>query len=210
MNCVELQHSLAEVEDGGSLEQRAHLMTCPACSALVKELRLIVAAAGQLQAADEPSPRVWNSIAAALRQEGLVRPQVQYIRNGKPPVSSFAMRWGAARWLVPSAAMLLLALGIYVRHQALPIPLTQQASVAVPVTKTSDLDDDELMQEIAANAPAMRGQYADNLRLVNESIRDAQSMVDESPNDPEARRLLMDAYQQKSMLYEMAMEHSLP
>ena len=43
MNCVELQQSLAEVEDGSSLEQRAHLRACPACSALVKELHLIVA-----------------------------------------------------------------------------------------------------------------------------------------------------------------------
>lgn len=210
MNCVELQHSLAEVEDGSGLEQRAHLMTCPACSALVKDLSLIIAAAGQLQAADEPSPRVWNSIAIALREEGLIRPQVQYIRGAKLPVSSFSARWGAARWLVPAAAMLLLALGIYVRYQSLPNQLTQGASVALPATKTSDLDDDELMQEIAANAPAMRSQYEDNLRLVNDSIRDAQSMVDESPNDQEARRSLMDAYHQKSMLFEMAMDHSLP
>jgi len=45
---------------------------------------------------------------------------------------------------------------------------------------------------------------------VNESIRDAQSMVDDTPNDPDARRALMDAYQQKSMLFEMAMDRSLP
>ncbi len=56
MNCVELQQSLAEVEDGSSAEQRAHLRACPECSALVRELNLIVAAAGQLQAAEEPSP----------------------------------------------------------------------------------------------------------------------------------------------------------
>src|SRR5271155_5548143 len=116
MNCVELQQSLAEVEDGSTAEQGAHLRTCPACSALVKELNLIIAAAGRLQEADEPSPRVWNSIEIALRQEGLIRPQ----RAARPLVSSFSMRWGVARWLVPAAAMLLLALGIYVRHESLP------------------------------------------------------------------------------------------
>jgi hypothetical protein len=210
MNCVELQDSLAEAEDGSSLQQRAHLMACPACSALVKELRLIIEAAGQLQAADEPSPRVWNSIAIALRQEGLIRPQAQSRWNGKRPVSSFGARWGAARWLVPAAAMLLLALGLYVRQQSMPNQLAQEASIAVPVVEASDLDDDELMQEVAANAPAMKSQYESNLRLVNESIRDAQGMVDESPNDEDARRSLMDAYQQKSMLFEMAMDHSLP
>jgi hypothetical protein len=207
MNCVELQQSLAEVEDDGSLEQRAHLRACPACSALVEELDLIVAAARQLQAADEPSPRVWNSLEIALRQEGLIRPQQ---RARRPPVSSFSARWGAARWLVPAAAMLLLALGIYVRRESLPDQVVQQASVAVPVANASDLDDADLMQEVAANAPAMKGQYEENLRQVNESIRDAQGLVDASPNDEDARRSLMDAYQQKSMLFEMAMDRSLP
>ena len=62
MNCVELRQSLAEVEDGGSVQQRAHLRACHACSALVRDLNLIVTTAGQLRAADDPSPRVWNSI----------------------------------------------------------------------------------------------------------------------------------------------------
>jgi hypothetical protein len=205
MNCVELQQSLAEVEDGNSLEQRAHLRSCPACSALLRELRLIAAAAAELQSANEPSPRVWQSIQFALREEGLIRPQ----RNARPTLPSFSARWGSMRWLVPAAAMLLLALGIYVRRASLPTPLTQQAKVLVPVANASDLNDDDLLQEVAADAPAMRTQYEENLRQVNESIRDAQGVVDESPNDPDARRSLMDAYQQKSMLFEMAMDRSL-
>ena len=75
MNCVELQQSLADVEDGSTPEQSIHLRTCPACSELLEELKSIVATASELQASDEPSPRVWNSIEIALRQEGLIRPQ---------------------------------------------------------------------------------------------------------------------------------------
>jgi len=206
MNCVELQQSLAEVEDGSSIEQKAHLRACPACSALVKELNLIAVAASQLQAADEPSPTVWNSIEIALRQEGLIRPP----RAARPLVPSFSARWGAARWLVPAAAMLLLVLGIYVRHESPPNQLVQEASVTAPVANPSDLNDEDLMQEIAENAPEMKTQYEENLRRVNESIREAQGLVDESPNDAEARRSLMDAYHQKSMLFEMAMDRSLP
>jgi hypothetical protein len=205
MNCVELRQSLAEVEDGSSVQQRAHLRACPACSALVRDLSLIVTAAGQLRAADDPSPRVWNSIEIALRQEGLIRP----LRAARPLVPSFGERWGAARWLVPAAAMLLLALGIYVRREAAPNQLVRQASVATPVANPSDLNDDDLMQEVADNAPEMKTEYAENLRQVNESIRDAQGLVDEAPNDEDARRSLMDAYQQKSMLFEMAMDRSL-
>ena len=206
MNCVELQQSLAEVEDVSGSEQRTHLRACPACSALVRELNLIVAAASQLQEANEPSPKVWNSIEFALRQEGLIRPQP----SGRSLVPSFSSRWGAARWLVPAAAMLLLALGVYLRHEALPNQLARQASVAVAVGNSPDLDDADLMQEVADNDPAMKTQYAENLRQVNESIRDAQGLVDESPNDEEARRSLMDAYQQKAMLFRMAMDRSLP
>jgi hypothetical protein len=206
MNCVELQESLAEVEDGSSLEQRNHLRKCPACSALVRELNQIVAAASQLQEADEPSPRVWNSIEFALRQEGLIRPQ----RAGLSLVPSFSTRWGAARWLVPAAAMLLLAVGIYVRREAVPSRVAQQVPVVVPVVNPADLNDNDLMQEVSDNAPEMKTQYEENLRQVNESIRDAQGVVDESPNDEDARRSLMDAYQQKSMLFELAMDRSMP
>jgi hypothetical protein len=204
MNCVELQESLAEVEDGSSVEQSTHLKTCPACSELVQELSLIVATASELQATDEPSPRVWNSIEIALRQEGLIRPQ------GRAAVSSFSASWGGARWLVPAAAMLLLAVGIYERRQALPSEPSQVAVVAAPMVNPSGLNDDDLIQEVAVNAPAMQSQYEENLRRVNEYIRDAQVVVNENPNDEDARRSLMDAYQQKSMLFELAMDRSLP
>jgi len=215
MNCVELQQSLAEVEDASGVEQRAHLRACPACSALVKELDMIVAAASDLPGAEEPSPRVWNSIEIALRQEGLIRPQASRLPLPSYAATSFAVRWGAARWLVPVAAMLLLAVGIYVRRGAAPGPLAQHASKAAVVANSADLNDvdlkdEDLMQEVADNAPAMKSQYEENLRQVNESIRDAQGVVDESPNDEDARRSLMDAYQQKSMLFELAMDHSQP
>ncbi len=206
MNCVELQQSLAEVEDGSSAEQRAHLRTCAACTALVQELNLIAVAASQLRAADEPSPRVWNSIEIALREEGLIRPP----RANRPLVPSFSTRWGMARWLVPAAAMLLLAVGLYLRHESSPNQLAQQTPVAVKVANLSDLNDEDLMQEIAENTPAMKSQFEENLRRVNDSIREAQGVVDESPNDQEAMRSLMDAYHQKSMLFEMAMDHPLP
>lgn len=204
MNCVELQQSLAELEDSGSAEQLAHTRGCPACSALVRDLNQIAAAASRLQEANEPSPRVWNSIEAALRREGLIRPQ----RASRRLMPSFGTRWGTAGWLVSAAAMLLLALGISLQHESQPHQSAQQASVAVPVVNPLDLNDDDLRQEIADTAPEVKTQYEENLRQVNDSIRDAQGVVNETPNDEDARRSLMDAYQQKAMLFELAMDHS--
>ena len=116
MNCVELQASLVEIEDGRSSEQRDHLKTCPNCTALVTELLRIASTAVELRAVDEPSPRVWKSIESRLREEGIIRPQ-----RGKSVLPSLGSRWGWARWMAPAAAALLIAAGLYVR-QHLPSP----------------------------------------------------------------------------------------
>jgi hypothetical protein len=209
MNCVELHQSLAEVEDSSSAEQQAHLAGCPACSTLVADLNLIISTAAQLREVDEPSPRVWNSIAIALRQERLIRPPGE----SRSLVASFGSRWGRARWMVPAAAALLILVGIYANQHSLSTRLTKDTHplpVANVAVADAGMNDAELLQEVADRTPLMKMQYEDNLRRVNDYILDAQSTVDANPNDAEARRSLMDAYQQKAMLFEMAMDRSLP
>jgi anti-sigma factor RsiW len=208
MNCVELQASLAELEDARSADQRAHLKTCPECSSLVAELDLIVSAATALRAAHEPSPRVWNSIEIALRQEGLIRPR----RASRSLLPSFSSRWAWARWMVPAAAVLLITVGIYVRQQSLTHAIVGDTTPAAAVADLAiaGLNDDDLLQEVAQLSPALQAQYADNLRRVNEYIQDEKSVVADNPNDEEARRSLMEAYQEKAMLFELAMDRSLP
>jgi hypothetical protein len=212
MNCVELQASLVEIADGGDSAQRAHLKTCPECSALVAELNLIASAATELRAANEPSPRVWNALEIALRQEGLIRPQ----RASRSLLPSLSSRWAWARWALPVAAALLIAVGIYVRQHSLVTQLARDtAPPAIVSTDVSDgaiagLNDDDLLQEVAQQSPAMQAQYTDNLRHVNQYIQDAKNVVAANPNDEEARRSLMEAYQEKAMLFELAMDRSLP
>jgi hypothetical protein len=209
MTCIELQESLAEIEDGGTTEQMAHLRSCPECSSLVRELLLIASSAAELREADEPSPRVWNSIEISLRQEGLIRAP----RPNRSRTASFGSRWGWARWLAPAAAVLLIVAGIRI-HQ-----LSESRQIASnstePPSYVSDaaiagLNDNDLLEEAAAQSPAMQAQYAENLRHVNQYIQDAKSVVDANPNDEEARRSLLEAYQQKAMLFELAMDRSLP
>jgi hypothetical protein len=208
MNCVELQASLAEIDDGKSPEQRDHLKTCPACSALVTELILIASTAVELRAGDEPSTRVWESIETALRQEGVIRPQ----RANRSLLPSLSSRWGWARWMVPAAAALLITVGLYVRQHSLSRQLANNTAptAAVSDVETAGLNDDDLLLEIAQQSPSLKSQYADNLRRVNQYIQDAKSVVAANPNDDEARRSLMEAYQEKAMLFELAMDRSLP
>jgi hypothetical protein len=75
---------------------------------------------------------------------------------------------------------------------------------------TADLKDDDLLQGISQQPAAVKATYTDNLRRVNEYIHDAKSTVDANPNDEDARRSLMEAYQQKAMLFELALDRSLP
>ena len=114
--------------------------------------------------------------------------------------------------LVPAAAALLILVGIYANQRSLSTRLTKD-TLPVPAANVAVADagmnDAELLQEVADRAPFMKMQYEDNLRRVNEYILDAQGTVDANPNDAEARRSLMDAYQQKAMLFEMATDRPL-
>jgi hypothetical protein len=212
MTCIELRDSLAENEDGSRPEQRAHLKDCPDCAALVGELLVIACAAGELRAAHEPSARVWNSIEIALRQEGLIRPQ--HSRHSLLP--SFGSSWGWARWLAPAAALLLITAGIYVRQQSRTSSIVENQNplpplISQPVSDATiaGLNDDDLLQGISQQSPALQAQYTDNLRRVNEYIQDEKSSVAADPNDEDARSSLMEAYQQKAMLFQLALDRSL-
>lgn len=212
MTCVELQHSLAENESGNSPAQRAHLKDCPDCAALVADLLVIACTAGELRAAHEPSPRVWKNIETSLRREGLIRPQTA----GRSLLPSFHSPWAWARWMVPAAATLLFLIGLYVRQNSVRPDV--QGNLAPPPGVTNSvsdvqvagLNDDDLLQEVAQQSPAQKEQYADNLRRVNAYIQDAKNAVDANPDDEDARRSLMEAYQEKSMLFELALDRSLP
>jgi hypothetical protein len=168
---------------------------------------VIACAAGELRAAHEPSPRVWNSIEIALRQEGLIKPQ--HSRHSLLP--TFGSSWGWSRWLVPVAALLLITAGIYVRQNSRSQTIASNEIRSAVSTPVSDgLNDDDLLQGISQQPPALQATYTDNLHRVNQYIHDAQNTVDADPNDEDARRSLMEAYQQKAMLFELALDRSLP
>ena len=105
------------------------------------------------------------------------------------------------------------------RQHSLPAQLARDAAKPALSASASDtaseleiagLNDDDLLQEISEQAPAIQAQYQDNLRHVNDYIRDARNDVAANPNDEDARRSLLEAYQEKAMLFELAMDRPLP
>src|ERR1700732_3502207 len=107
MTCEEFERVLPELGSGHNIEQEEHLKSCSACSDLVSDLNAISQQARLLQASEEPSPWVWNSIELALRQDGLIH------GSQRERASTFAplLNW-KLRWLVPLAAAFLVAFGV--------------------------------------------------------------------------------------------------
>jgi hypothetical protein len=218
MNCVQFQEILPEVFEGGrTAEQESHLKSCPMCSGLVADLDLIAREARQLQEVAEPGQRVWNSIEFALRQEGIIRDP----RLGPSLVPAKPRRWSMA-WLAPVAALVLVAVGIVIYQRgsrdsrlAAHLDTTTPSLVAIlpnsqKPSNVSDSEDDQLLAAVASRSPAMQAQYASNLQNVNAYIKDAEESAQADPNDEEAQQIVMDAYEQRATVYEMALDRSLP
>ena len=215
MTCAEFQAVLAYIIDnGGNAEQQEHLRECAVCSDLVADLKYIAEQAKLLVPMMEPPRSVWNGIKSSLEREGLVKDSARGSLLG----STALTRWGPASWLLPVAAALLVAVGLLYYQSR---PSAQQAGVqvdsadvagVVPLHFASmgDVQDRQILSEIAAHAPALSQSYEQDLQRVNAYIADARGLVVSNPDDEEDRQALMEAYQQKAMLYNMAMRHSLP
>ena len=210
MTCIEFQEVLPDVMEGQrNAEHAAHLQSCSVCSGLVSDLSLISEQARLLQASEEPSPRVWNGIEIALRQEGLIRQP----GRDRSLVAAFSRGWSPA-WLLPAAAILVIAFGIVVYKGGPSQQQIADKTVAAPAHASApsagNRDDQQLLEVVGARTPSVRASYAANLQNVNAYIRDAEQTVQNDPNDEEAQHSLMAAYEQKAMVYEMALDRSLP
>ena len=53
----------------------------------------------------------------------------------------------------------------------------------------------------------MKAEYESQLRAVNSYIHDAEAYLKQNPGDEDARQHVMAAYEQKAMLYQMALDH---
>lgn len=170
--------------------------------------------ARQLQGSEEPSRRVWNSIEIALREEGLIRrpPQERSLVAAFP-----RWRWQTA-WLLPVAAALVIGVGFRLhrdnaqpKHFAVNKPVVPLPDDFVPKADLENADlDRQMLDEVASRTPDLRQRYENDLHNVNSYIRDAEQSLRANPNDEEAQQSLVDAVEQRSMLYQLAADRSLP
>ncbi len=237
MNCAEVQRILPEwIEGAQDAEFGAHLESCPACSELVADLQFIANGARQLDA-EEPAPRVWVNIANQLRAEGIIRePEAAKPAPVAVPRRRWGAWWlvpvaaaliAGASYTVSHKPTGTVAVQTPPATQpALPQTLSSQPAATVaestsPKASTRQqntsyhkvvepgpsAEDEQFLSEVSQRAPSMRATYEDQLRAVNTYIAAAQAYLDQNPNDEDARQHLMEAYQQKALLYQLALDH---
>ena len=222
MNCADVQRVLPEIDEGvQNAELQAHLKSCPECSELISDLEFIASEARELAESEEPSPALWFRIAGQLRNEGLIRePETQPLR---PVLVSKQRSWNAW-WLVPVAAVLILG-GVFVMkpkpagdvaQQTIQTQTPAQAQNSqsletqlAPSRTAADqqAEDQQFLDEVSQRAPMMKAAYENELRSVNSYINETQLYAQQNPNDEDARRQLMQAYEQKQVLYQMALSN---
>ncbi len=210
MNCQQFQEVLPYIiESGGSAEEEEHLRTCPACAGLVEDLRYIATQAKLLLPMHDPSPRVWTGIEQSLRHQGLIQEGRLSLMGQTTVLPAQIKSWTPVGWVMAAAVLMVFsALLITYRPQLPPVPHGAQNLSAQPAPLAGD--DQQLMSNVSEQAPDERRAYEDSFREVNAYISDAEQAVANDPQDAAAREQLVDAYQQKEVLYQMATARALP
>jgi ribosomal protein S15P/S13E len=83
------------------------------------------------------------------------------------------------------------------------IPKTEPEN-AVEAAPTAE--DQQFLSVVSTRAPSMRASVESQLQAVNEDIREVQEYLARNPRDVDARQQLMDAYQKKALLYQIALD----
>ncbi|MBZ5521695.1 MAG: zf-HC2 domain-containing protein [Acidobacteriia bacterium] len=203
MNCEQfreiLPHVIDEEDAGGNAEVETHAESCPSCGEMVRDLRHIAEQAPLLLPMHDPGPRVWSNIQQSLISEGLIRGD----RTPRPAsVTVIPQRpeaWTTVGSIMASAAVLILAAVLFYYR---PRPAV---TLSASVTPTAD---EQLISQVSRKDPQVGKAYEESLKQVNSYIADAEKAVKNDGNDSVANEQLMDAYQQKAMLYEMATARS--
>lgn len=216
--CIKFEAQLVvHLEGEDSPEVREHAARCAACSALLADLKLIRSAARQIPLEDPP-PRTWERIRAALVEEGAFR---------RSP--SAWQRWLRGWGLTPTPAPVAALAGVAILGVALLLstrvqnpPLTQSDTLTASAVRTDfgpDLSDEDALGktikemetsyhlQMTSLEPSLRAVYEKSLASLDNSITQCRNSVREEPSNDLAHEYLLNAYAQKAEVLASALEY---
>jgi hypothetical protein len=158
----------------------------------------------------DPNPRVWNNIEQSLHREGLL-PEGRMSRQGHSltyPTPTQSKNWTPLGWIIALAAVTVFTAVVVTYKPHLPAnPATAQNSSTQPAQLGSD--DQQVISQMSQQDPQVRRAYEAGLKEANAYISDAEQAVKLHPEDAAAQDELVEAHEQKEMLYQMAAARSL-
>jgi hypothetical protein len=98
------------------------------------------------------------------------------------------------------------AAAVVAKQRPSSAPAIEEQDFSAPMATVST-EDQQFLDQVSGRSATMKATYESQLRAVNSYIRDAEAYVKRNPADEDARRHLMHAYEQKAMLYQMALDH---
>src|SRR5260370_4708686 len=203
MRCEDLELAL-EQSAGEPLpaSAQAHLESCAMCRQLLAELERIEAVARELPAEVEPPERLWISLRAQLKSEGIIRTPSTGRAGWLEAIRAFFRRPALAAGLL--SMVILGAMLFSLRHANWALPGVSPSSGSQPVLAQAKIQLNNVENRILST-PRRRSSDVDdslrhNLEIVDNFIATCEKTVQDNPQDDLARDFLSGPYQQKAEL----------
>jgi Putative zinc-finger len=169
-----------------------------------------VLAAGAYFVSHQPAPQVARQATPPVQMTvpASVSDSTQVAKTSTPTVNPIPAQASVARESKPSSDQ--------IAQKSQPDETLQANADTQPDSDDAKLndqnsndqkfDDQQFLTAVSTNAPSMRATYENQLQAVNADIRETQAYVNRNPGDADARQHLMDAYEQKALLYQIALD----
>lgn len=204
MNCTEIFELVERYHSGNlpRLESEAveqHLLSCDACRADFRFQRTLRTEVAALARGIAPPDRVWLGIQDRIGRRA----------PGVP-----ALAWWQRRGMLAAAALVLITLtsaitALLVRR---PEPAGSAGRYPSVTEATYQQAAEELAQTLEARrnemSPAALAVVEQNLRIIDEAIRETQAALAEDPRNERVAELLWASWEKKIDLLERAAQHA--
>jgi anti-sigma factor RsiW len=225
MTCQDYSDAIAEFVDGSldparQRELERHVEGCPACRALVADLKSIQAAAFTLDRIELP-PHILPSLKARLAEEPLPAARARLIAFP-------ASRAARMAWLAAAAALIAITTaGVLSLRRADATHQTEQAAVTAPA---GDADDAvasvqaelqlatehyekaiQQLEQIARSEngaldPQVAAVFQRNLQVIDQAIGESRAALQAQPASADVQESLFDAMRSKVALLQQTVE----